>query len=65
MDIRSFVLNAEISLLIYDLDFTRSVQQLQARDLRNSRPLTAAEWQRRGRLIRAVQNLCRLFSPLL
>lgn len=65
MDIRSFVLNAEISLLVYDSGFTRSVQELQARDLRRSRPLTAAEWQRRGRVVRAIQNLCRLLSPLL
>ena len=65
MDIRSFVLNAEISLLIYDRDFTGSLQQLQARDLHRSRSLTAAEWQRRGRFTRVIQNLCRLLSPLL
>ncbi len=65
MDIRSFVLNAEISLLIYDRDFTVSLQQLQACDLHRSRSLTAAEWQQRGRFTRVIQNLCRLLSPLL
>lgn len=65
MDIRSFVLNAEVSLLIYDTAFSRDLQQLQELDLRRSRPLTAEEWCRRGTIAKVTQNLCRLFSPLL
>lgn len=65
MDIRSFVLNAEVSLLIYDSEFTRDLQRLQARDLHRSRPLTADEWHRRSALAKVTQNLCRLLSPLL
>ncbi|MFM7037629.1 MAG: cardiolipin synthase, partial [Planctomycetaceae bacterium] len=65
MDIRSFMLNAEVSLLIYDTAFTRDLQQLQTLDLHRSRPLTALEWRRRGRIAKVTQNLCRLFSPLL
>jgi cardiolipin synthase len=65
MDIRSFVLNAEVSLLIYDTAFTRDLQQLEERNLRRSRPLTAEEWRCRGTIAKVTQNLCRLLSPLL
>lgn len=65
MDIRSFVLNAEVSLLIYDTGLTRELQQRQAEDLRNSRVLTAGEWSRRSMGRRFIQNLCRLLSPVL
>ena len=65
MDIRSFVLNAEVSLLIYDSGLTRELQQRQAEDLRRSRVLTAGEWSGRSVGARFVQNLCRLLSPVL
>ena len=65
MDIRSFVLNAEISLLIYDSGLTRELQQRQADDLRRSRVLTAGEWRSRSVGAKFVQNLCRLLSPVL
>ena len=65
MDIRSFVLNAEVSLLIYDSGLTQELQQRQAEDLRRSRVLTAGEWSGRSVGARFVQNLCRLLSPVL
>ncbi len=65
MDIRSFVLNAEISLLIYDRQVTGQLIQEQQRYFERSRQLTLEEWNQRGFFARFSQNLCRLVSPLL
>jgi cardiolipin synthase len=65
MDIRSFVLNAEISLLIYDRDASLQLQSEQARYFSRSRELTLAEWEQRGFWPSFTQNLARLISPLL
>lgn len=65
MDIRSFVLNAEISLLIYDREVTGKLIEQQQRYFQRSRRLTAEKWDERGFFPRFSQNLCRLLSPLL
>ncbi|MBL8794517.1 MAG: cardiolipin synthase [Planctomycetia bacterium] len=65
MDIRSFVLNAEISLLCYDQEVTRQLHKHQERYFARSRALTLEEWTQRGYLPRLTQNLARLMSPLL
>jgi cardiolipin synthase len=65
MDIRSFVLNAEISLLVYDQDVTRKLQEEQARYFARSRTLDLEEWRKRGFWPRFTENVCRLVSPLL
>ena len=65
MDIRSFVLNAEISLLAYDQDVTRKLHDEQDRYFAQSRGLDLELWRQRGFWQRFSQNLCRLLSPLL
>ncbi len=65
MDIRSFVLNAEISLLVYDQNVTRKLQEEQTRYFARSRTLDLEEWRKRGFWPRFGENICRLVSPLL
>jgi cardiolipin synthase len=65
MDIRSFVLNAEISLLLYDQEVTCKLRQEQDRYFGQSRGLDLDLWRQRGFWRRFSQNLCRLLSPLL
>ncbi len=65
MDIRSFVLNAEISLLVYDQGVTRKLQEEQARYFARSRTLDLEAWRQRGFWPRLSENVCRLVSPLL
>jgi cardiolipin synthase A/B len=65
MDIRSFVLNAEISLLAYDQDVTRKLHEEQARYFARSRTLDLEEWRKRGFWPRFTENVCRMVSPLL
>lgn len=65
MDIRSFQLNNEISILIYDVHLTNQLAEEQQRNFNNSELLTREEWQRRSWLVRFAENLARLMSPLL
>jgi cardiolipin synthase len=65
LDIRSFALNAEVMLLIYDAGVTARLAVEQDRYQRNSQLLTLATWGQRSFVRRFVQNLARLLSPLL
>ena len=65
LDIRSFALNAEIVVLLYDAGACASVAKEQARYLRDGEMLTVEAWQRRSPLVKVAENLARLLSPLL
>lgn len=65
IDIRSFELDCEISLLLYDRAMVGALEALQARQLEASRQLTAAEWNRRPLLARVVENTARMADTLL
>ena len=65
LDIRSFVLNAEVMLMSYDSDVVARLAAEQGRYYANSRPLTLAEWGQRSFGRKLAQNLARLLSPLL
>jgi cardiolipin synthase len=65
LDIRSFVLNAEVMLMVYDRDVARRLAVEQDRYFANSGLLTAAAWGRRSFGRKLAGNLARLLSPLL
>jgi cardiolipin synthase len=65
LDIRSFALNAELMLMIYDSDLVFRLAAEQQRYYLNSRLLTLAAWKQRSFGAKVVQNLARLLSPLL
>jgi cardiolipin synthase len=65
LDIRSFALNAEVMLMVYDRGVTARLAAEQERYFANSRLLTLAEWRRRPFGGKVAQNLARLLSPLL
>jgi cardiolipin synthase len=65
LDIRSFILNAEVTLLIYDAGATSKLAVEEDRYLLNSQLLKLATWRQRSLARRFVQNLARLLSPLL
>lgn len=65
MDMRSFFLNLEISLAIYDAEIARSIAKVQQGYLRDSRYISVSRWQRREKIWGLVENTVRLFSPLL
>jgi cardiolipin synthase len=65
LDIRSFALNAEVMLLIYDHEVTARLAAEQERYFANSRLLTLEEWRQRSFGTKLAQHLMRLLSPLL
>jgi len=65
LDIRSFSLNAEIVVLLYDEEVCRRLGEEQARYLREGEILTLASWRKRAPAMKVVENLARMLSPLL
>lgn len=65
LDMRSLWLNFEISLLVYDSEFTGRLCALQSHYLQAARCLDLDSWRRRPTWRRLVENSCRLAGPLL
>lgn len=65
IDIRSFALNAEVNLLVFDPSVNAALGRVQARYFAHSDLLTAAEWDRRPLAARVAQNIARLADSLL
>lgn len=65
LDPRSFYLNFEITLAIYDAEFTSRLRALQLSYARHCQPLDLASWRSRSALRKLAQNTFRLMGPLL
>ncbi|HEY5309460.1 MAG TPA: phospholipase D-like domain-containing protein, partial [Casimicrobiaceae bacterium] len=65
LDIRSFALNAEIVVLLYDSGVCARLGVEQDRYLRDGEFLQPETWQARPLRRKVAENLARLFSPLL
>jgi cardiolipin synthase len=65
VDVRSFTLNAEVSLICYDPAVTAQVGQVQEGYFAASDLLSAAAWRARPLRVKLGENLARLVSPLL
>ena len=65
LDRRSFELNFEVSMVVYDSDFASELRLLQKSYLDRSRPVEQLQWRRRGWPKKLVQNAAGLLSPLL
>lgn len=65
LDIRSFQLNSEITVLLYDEGVTRRLRAIQDRYLESCHEIGGDEWRRCPFTSRVISNLARLVSPLL
>jgi cardiolipin synthase len=65
LDPRSFRLNFEILLAIYDRDFTGMLRALQQRYIDRSELLDLDAYRRRPKMRQAAENFARLLGPLL
>lgn len=65
VDLRSFQLNQEVSLLLYDDDSISRVDAIQRGYLAASDPVSLEDWRRRPWLRRLAENIARLFNSLL
>jgi len=64
-DMRSFYLNFEVTLFIYDADEASVLRMLQTRYIENSDDVFIDEWRKRPLLQRGGENAARLLGPLL
>ena len=65
MDIRSFVLNAEVMLVVYDKEVVARLAGIQARYFADSEEITVEDWRRRPGWQKVLQNVARLADSLL
>ena len=65
MDMRSFWLNFEVTLFVYDAIFGARLRETQERYIQNSEPVDLAQWRRRPAVQRFTENVVRLLEPLL
>lgn len=64
-DMRSFWLNFETTLIVYDQGFADEVRAMQGRYMASSTALEYEAWKKRGRGRRFVDNVAQLMGPLL
>lgn len=64
LDIRSFQLGLEVTLVCYNMRVVVDMHQVFADYLRHSQPLHLDEWQTRPLLIKLLDNLARFTSAL-
>jgi len=65
MDIRSFALDSEVSLLVYDEKVVAAFEAVQAHYFAHSKEVSPEAWSRRPLLKRVAQNTARLADSLL
>lgn len=65
MDNRSFAINAELNLVVYDSDFAERLDRVFADDLRYSEPVEYARWRARGLGSRILELLAAPLGDLM
>jgi len=65
LDMRSLWLNYEVTLFVYDVDFTRTLRELQDSYLRDCQEVDLDAWRARPLRSQLLENTVRLVSPLL
>ena len=65
LDVRSFWLDFEVTLCVYDPQFAERLLGLQQKYIEDSVAIDPAAWRRRPAKERFSENLARLCSPLL
>jgi cardiolipin synthase len=65
MDLRSFSINFELSLFVYDSGFMGTLRELQASYIENSNRIEIDEWAKRSLPSRLIENTMQLMAPIL
>jgi cardiolipin synthase len=65
LDMRSFWLDFEVTLLVHDPDFGKQLRKLQKRYLGKSKAIDPELWHKRSARQRFIENAAQLFAPLL
>ena len=64
LDIRSFQLNLEVTLVCYDPRVVTALRQIEADNLRKSKPVNLGEWETRAVREKLFENISRLTAAL-
>jgi cardiolipin synthase len=64
LDMRSFQLNMEVTLVVYDRDTVAQLREIEAGYLARSQLLELDKWQQRSLLTRLAENISRLTAAL-
>ena len=65
VDVRSFVLNGEATLILFDSAIVSELRREQDRSISESEELAAEQWDARSPALKFFENMARLVSPLL
>lgn len=65
LDLRSFLLNEEISLIVYDSGVAAALRRIQERYFAESDELNLEAWRRRPRFTKVLENSARLVDSVL
>ena len=65
MDIRSFKLNYEVNLVIYDKKTVEQLVLFYKNDLKHCREITIDEYKKQGVIIKIKERIFRLMSDVL
>lgn len=65
LDMRSFWLNFEVTLFVYDQTFTGELRALQEGYIQKSERIEITRWRKRPLPVRALENVVRLFGGVL
>ena len=65
LDMRSFWLDFEATLIVYDLGFGTQLRTLQQQYMEKSESINLERWRTRPAWARFIENVAHLFSPLL
>jgi cardiolipin synthase len=65
LDIRSFWLDFEVTLCVFDSQFAKRLLALQQTYIEDSQEIDPDAWRKRPATERFLENLARLSSPLL
>ena len=65
LDNRSFYLNSEIAVILYDRAVVKELNDAFEKDLEDAMLITRRSWKNRSVVEKFVEGVCRLFTPLL
>lgn len=65
VDIRSFALNFEVNVVVYDRKKAQEMLHYFQADLEYCSPITMDDYAKRSLPVRVKEQICRLLSPLL
>jgi cardiolipin synthase len=64
VDMRSFFLNFELGVFLYDRPQIEALANVFLKDLESSKPIDPVRFARRPRSLQLLEDTCRIFSPL-